>query len=306
MAKISILLLASMMASSSFALVDYSEPSAPETRPAPRAAEKATRATPRASSSSSSSSSSANYGVEMRVGYESLTAKDAEGKPQASLWRGSFHLQTPYNIYFDANTAYAKTDDAQMSDKTSGQMMNPEFSMGINWVKFGSGADLGSLDLIVGHRHALRDSDFASSRNDYSLSLETKKRLMDFALGLGAQYTFTGKAKDSNEMDVGNIVHFYGEIGYQATYDIIFGFAAGHYSISEGEQDASATLDHKLTSSYYSPKLNLILSPHVAMELGGIFMGKKASGAADMLKQGLYHVKGLYGDSLYLNLAFAL
>lgn len=292
-----------------FALVDYSEPvnTAPQevTRPAPKQIQKPSR-TSSSPSKSSTSRSGSNYGLEFKLGYESVAPQTESNKASAALYRGSMHIQTPYSLYFDASTFYGSSDDIQLSETSSEQKGNSEFLVGLNWLQFGSGAELGSVDLILGYRMGQRNSDFASSRSDYILGIESKKRIYDFALGLGYQYTIVGGPKDSEQISLGNIHHVYGELGYQATNDIIFSFAAGYYSIAAVGERESRYLSEKFTSSYFSPKLNLILAPYIGLELGAIFAGKRGNGAEGMVKDGLYHLKGVYGDSLMATLVVSL
>lgn len=292
-----------------YALVDYSEPvgAAPEAvRPASKPAAPKKLRSNEGQATRSSSRDSSPFGLEFKLGYESLTAKASEGKASAALYRGSMHIQTPYSLFLDASTFYASSDDPQMTDKSSEQMGNPEFAIGLNWLQFASGADLGSVDLIAGYRLGRTDSDFASSRSDVLLGIESKKRFLDFALGLGYQYALVGKPKKSSELKVGNIHHIYGELGYQATSDIIFSLAAGFYSISPAEKEDNRSLNEKFTSGYFSPKLNLVLAPYIGLELGATFTGKHGVGAETMLKDGFYYLKGVYGDSLFANLVVSL
>lgn len=295
-----ILLLSSLSFNSLFALVDYSDAPSGDSAPI-----KSDKRRPVEAPRSSNSHSSSSYQVEFKLGYESLEAQGSEGDARSNIYRTAFHLQTAYSLYVDASFFMASTRSDQLSNSRSEQIGNPELTLGLNWLQFGSADNLASIDLTVGHRFGHTHGDFAATHSDTIFGVETKKRLSNMALGLGYQYSLVGDNKDSDDLQLGNIHHLFAELGYQATSDIVFALAAGHYSFSAAEDDQETGLKEKMTSSYFSPKLNLILSPSFGLEMGAIFSGKKADGIEDLLKQKLLAYKGIYGTSLFINSIFA-
>ncbi len=293
----SILLLSAFTLNSAMALVDYSDQESASSTPA----KSEIKRRPVEAARSGSSSSASAYQVEFKLGYESLEAQGTEGDARANLYRAGLHLQTAYSLFLDASFYMASTRSGQLSDSRAEQMGNPEFTLGLNWLQFGSADNLASLDLTLGYRLAQDHGDFAATHSDFIFGVETKKRLARMALGLGYQYTLVGDNKNTDELQLGNIHHLFAELGYQATSDIIFALAAGHYSFSAAKEDQTNGLSEKMTSSYFSPKLNLILSPTFGLEMGAIFSGKRAEGIEQLLQQKLFAYKGIYGTSLFIN-----
>ncbi|MCK5882827.1 MAG: hypothetical protein KAG61_04000 [Bacteriovoracaceae bacterium] len=292
---------------SSFALVDYSEPLSRSSRPSSKKApSRAKSKTVRKTKSSSKKSGPSGYALEVKLGYEAVTANIVPGEPSVSLYRGSMHIQTPYNIYFDGSYFYGATDSPELSDTSAEEAGNPEFKLGVNWLQFGGPQNASAVDLFVGTVLAAGDSHFATTSTDYFVGLETKKRFMAFALGLGYQYHMTGTPSDKTELDIGNVHYVYGEIGWQATYDIVFAFEAGYYSMTQNSGDHDNSLESGPSFSYFSPKLNLSLAPSVGIDLGAVFSGKSAEGMEDRGNYKLWGYKGLYGDSLFANLIISI
>ncbi len=306
MSKLVYSLLILLFSSAGFALVDYSEPiDSPAVKKAPvRSAPKMNRAVKKSQTPSKGSNSP--YGIEMKLGYENVKAEVFESSPRVSLYRASLHVQTPYSIFFDGSYFYGASDSPEVSDSSAEEPGNPEFKLGFNWLQFGGAGDAAAINLLTGIRLSAEDSPFASSGTNYFAGIETSKRFLNFALGLGYLYHITGAPSDKEELDTGNIHQVYGEFAWQATYDIIFSFEAGYYSIAASEdKDRSSALESNISFSYFTPKLNLTLAPHVSIDLGATFSGKKAE-LENYSNYKFWSYKGLYGDSLFANLIFSI
>ncbi len=279
---------------SAYGLVDYSDQASEGAAPQREKAASGKRAAPTSSNGQASA-----FQSELRFGYESLEADTTTGQARANFYRLGARLQTPYSLYIDVSGAMASTRSAELSDSRKEQVVNPEMVIGLNWLQFAGATGPASIDLTVGHRFGLDSGDFAATHSDYIFGVETKKRIHNFALGLGYQYTLTGDNKNSDDLQIGNVHHLFGEFGYQATMDIVFSLAAGHYTFNTPSDQSDNALQEKMTSSYFSPKLSLLLSPGFTLELGAIFQGKRVADANLLVNEKLHAYKALYGDSLF-------
>jgi hypothetical protein len=209
------------------------------------------------------------------------------------------HLQTPFNIYFDATYWNAST-------KASSQSGNPKMLLGFNWLRFGSPSDEARLDFYGGVKLP-GSSELASSRMDKIFGIETTKRFGNFGLGLGYDMTLAGTPKKDQDMSIGNINRLTVSGAWMVSNDIQFEVEVENFKIAQSPDGTrSNALSKSVNFSTLSPKLNLTIAPAVSVELGARFGLKKLNSADNMATAKLFDLHGAYSNSLFAGLSLNL
>jgi hypothetical protein len=216
-------------------------------------------------------------------------------------------VHTPYDLYLDISYWEAKSsfDIVDNSLKNTG---NARYVLGFNWFK-GQGS---RADIYVGRVQGAEESQFASSRSDNVIGLETTKQIESVVLGFGAEYRITGKPSEESEYAVGNITQLSAGIGWIVSNDIRFTFEAYAYKVAQNNDDGITNkLGKEYTFSTFEPKLHLQLFPAVEMELAGSFRTNKPDLKNDteiqeFIGAKLLDLKGSYGNSIYAGLNFSI
>lgn len=296
-----------LLSTNALALVDYSSPVDSEARSkTPRRKIKINKRPSNSvqATSSPSRASSRSLGVfELRTSYLSQNIEVGNRTGKVDSWAFEGQFQTSYGVYLVANHYMASSKSLDLTSKSENQQGNPSVKIGFNWLRFGGGADAGSVDILVGASFGQGNSDFATSRTDKIFGIETTKRMGVMVLGIGYEFKVTGTPGTEEELDIGNIQKMYAVLGWMATGDIRFSFEAGTYKVNLG--DGNYGLDKKTSFGYVAPELHLALSPSVSLDLGAIFRTKRL-GNEDLIDARLYDLKGAYGSSILAGLSLAL
>ena len=237
------------------------------------------------------------------TGYSSQSVEVGKRAGKVTGWHFEGHFQTNYGFYLTASHYMAGSDSSDLAESSDMQQGNPVAKIGFNWLRFGSGAEAGTIDILAGASFGQSSSDFASSRTDKIFGIETTKKIASLVLGLGYEYRITGSPSGSEELNIGNIQNIYAVLGWTATPDIRFSFEAGTHSI--GQADGEYSLDEKTSFGYAAPTVHLALSPVVSLDLGAIFRTKRL-GNDDLIDANLYDLKGAYGSSILAGLSIGI
>lgn len=240
--------------------------------------------------------------------YESLNVKTAQ-EGQINFTGLQLALDTGYGITLKNKYYQASSSAEEISETSSSQAGNFEFLVGFNWLSIGQRDSGANFDVVAGGRLKNNGSDFASSRNDKIIGLETSKSIDRFVLGLGALYTLTGDPSESSEMAIGNITTFTSALGWFATPDIRFSLEGKVYKISaESNESLDNRLSEEIRFSSVSPKLYLSLSPNIQMIMGATFQTRQLSrqDKTRYLDAKLFALNGAYGNTLFSSLSFSL
>ncbi len=262
-------------------------------------------------------SSSFAKNSELQVGYESvgldLNSKESTTATLADIHKYNFglHLDTAYDIYLDASFWTAKSGSDELLDTQKSQKGNAHYKIGFNWFK-STGENPVQADIYLAYVQGAKNSQFASSRNDQIIGLETSKRIHKVALGLGAEYRRVGNPKEEEEYAVGNISKFAAGFAWLVSNDIRFTFEAAAYKISESDDRFRANKwEDEISFSVFSPALHLQLFRSLEMKLGAHVRTNKPqfeneSEINSFLNAKLLDLPGVYGNSVYssLNLSF--
>lgn len=291
-----------------FALVDYSEGSA-SSPPSAKSKARPIKINKRPSNSIRSSApqrSSAGTSLgefSFGTGYQSnnIEVGDRTGKVDSLHFDG--HFQTNYGFYINASHFIASSESETLAQNSGNQQGNPKALLGFNWLRFGSGSDAGTIDIIAGASFGQSGSDFSSDRTDKIFGIETTKKMASMVLGLGYEYRITGTPGSSDELTIGNIQKIYAILGWMATPDIRFSFEGGTYKI--GEAIGNYALSEKTSFGYVAPKVHLGLSEMVSLDLGAIFRSKRLKNES-LIDARLYDLKGAYGSSILAGLSLSM
>ena len=113
----------------------------------------------------------------------------------------------------------------------------------------------------------------------------------------------TGAPNNILEKDIGNITRIYTRLGVEVSADIRFLIEADQIKVAGNSNSShSLILNRDLSYGIISPKLILGLSPFVNMELGGTFRTKRLENIDSLTSAKLYHLDGVYGNSLVVGL----
>lgn len=247
--------------------------------------------------------------------YATIKTKNEDFKVSKYLVHA--RLQTPWNIYLDYYQFFASGEKSSYitnSDKRS--QGNPEFTLGINWFKAGNENDLAEINILAGATPRTGNNDFASSRFDKHIGIETIKHFYSFALGLGYRYTISNAPKKNEELEIGGIQRFHAGIGWIATSDISFQIEGVHYKINKANGSPEritsenvsfmSKLQNQESFGVIIPRVLLQLSPIVELEMGGKFRTKKANDIENLLRARLWNLEGAYSNSIFAGLNVAL
>jgi len=291
------------------ALVDYSDNSSSE-RFSKRIKPKEkiiTRSAPRNTSSKLSTSrrsaSPSLTGISFSSSVDTLTIGSYQNYKESKVSKISFSLdvQTPYNIYLSTKYFLASSANQNLANTSDYQAGNAEFILGFNWLKFGGEYDQGLLNIYGGASVGQKNSDFAHSRTNQIYGIETVKRFLSFALGLGYELRISGKS--TSESSTGNIGKLYGSVGWEVSNDIKMAVEAATVNIGEGK--GNGINSNSINYSYFVPKIQLGLSPRVSLDLVALFVINK-SVMSDSISAKLWDQEGIFGNSLSAKLAFSL
>ncbi|MFX3675735.1 MAG: hypothetical protein ACN6I6_01735 [bacterium] len=287
----------------SFALVDYTE-SVEAPAPAPT---KIKRIAPAASSSGQASMVRRNSGpsgmFELSAKYGVLDAEVGSKSGKVNVTRFDAHFETSYNIWLDASWALGSFDTSSNLGQGSSQNGNPQAIIGVNWIEFGGAGERASMDFVAGANFAQKDSDFATSRTDKIVGVETAKRFGPLVFGLGYRLWMTGSPGNAAELNIGNIQRLSASLGWMVSPDIRFAVEGATVSIGSGEGDFALT--DKISFGTVSPSMQLALSPTVSLDMGAVFRSKRLKDE-DLLAARLWNLPGSYGSSLFAGLSLAL
>lgn len=291
-----------------FALVDYSEsndaaPAAAKSSARPIKINKRPSSTSRASAPRGSSGGASFGEFSFGTGYQSNNIEVGDRTGKVDSWHFDGHFQTNYGFYLNASHYLASSESNTLAQKSGTQQGNAKALIGFNWLRFGSGSDAGTIDIIAGASFGQSGSDFASARTDKIFGIETTKKMASMVLGLGYEYRITGTPGNSEELTIGNIQKIYAILGWMATPDIRFSFEGGTYKI--GETTGEYSLAEKTSFGYVAPKVHLGLSPFVSLDLGAIFRSKRLKNES-LVDARLYDLKGAYGSSILAGLSLSM
>lgn len=293
--KLKILFLSLFISFKVFALVDYSETvsSSEEKNPVNNSYTKMNKVSNSSQSNSRSLTWKADYSL--ATNYESL---EISGE-KFGVMNVGFHLQTPFNVFFDASYWHAQ---GQL-DSSSG---NPKMIIGFNWLRFGNPSEEARLDFYGGAKLAT-DSRLGSSRFDKIVGVETTKRFGSFGLGIGYDLILVGLPKDEIEKSIGNISRIVFSGGWMVSNDIQFEVEVENFTISpDKSSNRTNHLSEKVQFSTLSPKLNLGLAQAVNLEFGARFRIKKAKEEANLMNARVFELHGANANSLFAGLNFTI
>ena len=290
-----------------FSLVDYTDDDQRSFKPrkarAAAPARKSVKSVAAPQARSKGSSSSVLSMMDFSTEYKSTGLDLNTGRATVSTLAFNGHIKTPYNLFIDFSYGMHSSDNDYLAHTGQYQSGNPEISIGLNWLTFGSRADLTTIDFIAGYRFAEEDSSFATSRDDKIIALETTKRFHSFVLGLGYKVDLTGAPSIESEQDIGNISRVYAKLGLEVSADIKFLVEAQKVTISENSISThSLALQEDKSFGIISPSLILGLTPMINMRLGGVFRTKRLENIDALTSARLYTVDGIYGNSLVAGL----
>lgn len=293
-----------------FSLVDYSEDTSgfkPKAVPsAPRQKTNAPTSTIEAPKMASKKSSGPSM-MEFSTQYKSQSIGLSTGDVGVSTFNFNGHIQTPYNFYLDLSYDIHSTDSLALSESASYQEGNPELKIGLNWLTFGTQADMTTVDFIFGYRAGMDESNMASTRDDKIVALETTKRFHQFVVGLGYQIDMTGAPSSSEERDIGNISKLYANLGVEVSHDIRFLLSAQQVKIaSNADSTHSLMLSEDQSYAAITPRLILGIAPYVNLHLGGVFRTKRLKDIDTLTSTRLYNLDGALGNSLITGLDISL
>jgi len=290
-----------------WALVDYTEQ---EYEKAPQLQTTAGNNKPVSVSSASLSTRQSSGGLisafSLGNSIESQKVNINEQTKKVDKYHSNLFIQSGYNVFLNASFWMAKTDSEMISSNQKTQNGNPTFKLGFNWLRFGNQTELATVDLFGGMM-LKGNSDFASSRNDQLLGIETTKRFHQMAFGLGYEYRITGDPSNPGESVVGNISRFQAALGWKVSSDINLSLEANYIKVQGNNASLGQTILSKgFNYGYVTPKISLALSHMVGIDLGGNFKTKKVLIDESVLKARLWEMQGLYGNSIFAGLNILL
>ncbi len=294
---------------SAFSLVDYTEGSSSELlQISGQSSTKINKPSPNTRSRSKSSGNTSGYGLKLSPYYKSVKVKsDKEGTVDFTGIKLDLH--TPYNIFLRSNYARGASRSVLLAKSSSSQDGNAEAYLGFNWFTIGQGKGAAKVDILFGGRFKKDGTDFATSRNDRIVSVETTKSIEQFTLGFGADYTLTGTPEDEMEMAIGNVFAYKMAFGWVISQDIRFAVEGNIYNIAENEnEDLDNKLDQSVSFSSISPGIFLDIAPNVSVQFGGSFRVRRLNTDLDIsyTDARLYMFEGAYGNSIFSYLTVSI
>ncbi len=209
-------------------------------------------------------------------------------------------LATNYDFYVDVEYPMYSGRISETQVDTSYQAGNPLLVVGLNWLQFGGI----HLDMEAGARFK-GSSEFASQRTDKILGVSSSKRFNNVALSFGYHYTFTGSSDSETESDIGNISRVKFEAGWVVSSDIALMIKAQNTTINASDDLGRVNrLDESIKFSTITPRLQLRMAPSVKLFMQATFRMRRPKLALTSSNLGLWHVDGLYGNTLSAGLGF--
>lgn len=284
---------------SAHALVDYSE--GDETPNKIESSQKFVKKNDRKSASKNAAS------FDFGTNFEEISVAGQNGGGRASIAKVQGKFQTGHNIYFDFNYWAANSSDANITSNSSYQKGNPTFVLGFNWLELGTPQEAVNVDIYGGLMIPQKDSAFASTRTDKIVGIETSKRFMEVAVGIGFEYKLTGTPSDSSELAIGNIQKLSAAIGWQVSGDIRLQVEASRVDISP-YQDLSRynALRKKISYGQMSPSLQLGIAQFIHLDLGARFQTQKIKSSESVVDARLWSNEGSYGNSIFAGLGVGI
>jgi hypothetical protein len=272
------------------ALVDYSD----QTNEPPKSQKSITKTNYNKIESSGANHSEFSFSSNYEISeIKSETKAEKTGSINFDL-----HFQTPYNVFLDGSFW-------QADYQGKSQLGNPKFILGFNWLKLGNVSDEARLDLMTGMRFSGK-SELASSRTDKIFGIETSKRFLNFGIALGYEFTVSGNAKNSSDMEIGNIHRISVSPGWMVSNDIQFEVEAENFKVTEAKDiSRSNRLNTPVSFSTLSPKLNLGLSPYINFVLGARFQMQKAPSQLNATAK-IFDLHGANSNSIFTGLNISL
>lgn len=297
-------LFALLLSFNAYSLVDYTEASAKKyntKRPqAKNAIQRVQAATP------SKKKNSPTGFFDLGMNYETMDVKSSETNGKVSKVNFIGHFQTTFNVFVDVTHWAASTSQSKISNKSELQQGNPKLILGFNWLRFGQPVEMATVDFITGVSMA-GESDFATSRTDKIVGIETAKRFYNFALALGYELSLTGTPDEISEVAVGSISILKASLGWRVSNDIRFVIDGGNVRISKSTNiDRTNILEQDETFSYVSPKIALGISPSVLLDIGATFRSKKPVDQESLIGAKLWGIPGAYGNSINAGLNISI
>ena len=288
----------------SFALVDYTESyDAPPAQTKTQVKRIAPAATSVASSNNVVSRSGPSGMFEISADYGVIDAQVGDQSGKVNVTSFEAHFETSYNIWLNTQWAMGSFDETSSLGTGSSQKGNPQVILGVNWLEYGGAADRASMDFIGGVNIGQKDSNFATSRTDKIVGVETAKRFGTFVFGLGYRVWLTGNPSSDTELDIGNIQRLNASLGWMVSPDIRFAVEAATVSVGAG--DGASGLQEKISFGTVAPSLQLTISPMVSLDLGAVFRSRRLNDE-NLLAARLWNLQGSYGNKIYAGLNFAL
>ncbi len=181
----------------------------------------------------------------------------------------SVEIETPIDVWFKGSYWQGGASGFVDSSLNTTHKGNPELILGFNFLKVGSSQDLSAMDIYAGSELS-SSSSLASSRTDQIYGVELSKRFFDMALGLGYELRTTGKSKNNDDYDLGNIQRIKATFGWMVSNDIQFSTDFVTTNIGKGSGDLG--LGSKVQYSTLAPRLILKLAQFVNFTMGADFL----------------------------------
>lgn len=307
-------LIASLFAFDAFSLVEYAEDSAPaparkRSRPSPRVKRKAApRAVSQSSASSSRSSGKSWMNMfELKSQYIAEDVNMGEDTAKVTKYNFDLHAKLTSSIKADIKYQMISSKNETLSSTSQSQKGNPEVVFGLNWINFGERGNRTNVDVLVGHRWGVTGSEFASSRNDFILGVQTFKSIGPFALGLGYTVDLTGNPQSASESYIGNIQTLKASLGWMVSSEIRMAVHASRINVQQsGTEENYNILNNDIEFTIINPELSLSLGPMVDLTFGGHFRSQSEEFQSGYEDIRLPQYIALWGNSIYTGLDFAL
>lgn len=286
-----------LLVPSAFSLVDYSDNSGAIEEDSPAPLPNSVQS--RVKSSRRSRGKAAPKFLNVGTKYSSINLENGDNSGKVNLLEVNAHIQTLYNIFAELSYFGAQTSDTDVAENTSYQAGNPAFKLGFNWLQLGQGAGSANIDLYGGVMMKTSNSDFASSRNDTLFGALTSKRIDRFIIALEGEMRLTGSPSAGEDLDIGNISHIKGGIGWMVSPDIRIATEFSAYKVAKSDNLDGNRLEKDLSFSLVSPTLYLTMGRNVELELGAHFRMQRPISDQNLVQAKLIDVPGVYGNSIF-------
>jgi hypothetical protein len=308
-----ILLVATVFVNDAMSLVEYAEDSpAPARRAKKRSRRTVKRNAPPSgakSSAKASSSSSMNFSgmfdFKSQIISEDVNLEDDSAK--VSKYNFDLHTRLTNSIKVDLKYQMIASKNERLAATSQSQKGNPEAVVSLDWINFGERGNRTSIDVLMGHRWGVTGSEFASSRNDFILGVQSFKTLGPIALGLGYTVDLTGNPQSASESYIGNVQTLKASLGWMVSSEIRMALHASRINITQsGNEENYNVLENDLEFTVINPELSLTLGPMVDLTLGGYFRSQSEDFQNGYEDIRLPQYNALWGNSIYSGLEFSL